>query len=535
MESTVVYVTALVILASALAAYQGVHRTKVINQIRGPPSPSWIFGHMRQLLFTARYGEHEFAWQKLYGPIYRIRGCFRQERLMVADPVALQYLLNNPDMFFKAPVVTGIITSLAGKKRDEHRRLRAALNIGFTSAAVRSYQSVFEKTAEMVSDLFEKSTADVSTDVSPLLSTGTLAAITEAVLGSSIEDLGRDFVENNIRIMRVVSYSLALSANFEGLPHSELTASQSDAQLLVDGITEHLPSWIWEVLMHLPTTAAKVLRKQRYLTARIGVRAVREKVEAASKGLEVDNDVFSRLLNPDAPDNNKKLSAHDVAAQTAVILLAGQETTANSTAFGLLMLARLPRFQDELRAEIHSTIGAGTRKAGYDGMPLLNAFIKEVLRYFPAVPLSDRIVSEDTVIPLSEPITTATGERLDKIPVKKGQIVTMAIAAYQRLPSRWGEDADEFNPARWLDGRTYQGEALGPYGNLLSFFGGSRVCLGWRFVILEMQVLLCELVGKFSFAEPEAESVRARFINFNLLPITANGDRALPLRITRVS
>ncbi|KAJ6517886.1 hypothetical protein C8R47DRAFT_959926 [Mycena vitilis] len=91
---------------------------------------------------------------------------------------------------------------------------------------------------------------------------------------------------------------------------------------------------------------------------------------------------------------------------------------------------------------------------------------QEVLRYFPAVPLSDRIVSEDTVIPLSEAITTTTGERLDKIPVQKGQILTMALAAYQRLPSRWGDDADEFKPSRWLDGKTYQGEAISPYANL---------------------------------------------------------------------
>ncbi|KAJ7643402.1 cytochrome P450 [Mycena polygramma] len=519
MDSAVLFVTAFSILVSVLAGYLALRPRTVVNQIRGPPSPSWIFGHMRQLILTARYGDHEFGWQKLYGPVYKIKGYFGQERLMIGDPVALQYLLNNPEVFFRAPVVNGMVTSLVGRKSvmvargDEHRRLRAALNVGFTSGAVRSYQSVFENAAEMVSDLFDKSNA-VSTDISPLLSTGTLAAITEAVLGLSIEDLGRDFVENNIRVI-------------------ELTASQSDAQLLVEGIAGHLPSWIWDVLIQLPTTAAKVLRKQRYFTTRIGDRIVREKMDAASKGAKNDDHVFSLLLNPDAADSNKKLSTDDVAAQTAVILLAGQETTANSVAFGLLMLARLPAFQESLRAEIHSTLVAGTRKVGYDGMPLLNALIKEVLRYFPAAPLSDRIVSENTVIPLSDAITTATGERLDKIPVQKGQILTMALAAYQRLPSRWGDDADEFNPSRWLEGRTYQGEAISPYANLLSFFGGPRICLGWRFAIMEMQVLFSELVGKFSFAEPEDECVRAKYIN-NLLPVATNGERALPLRITRL-
>ncbi|KAJ6571229.1 hypothetical protein B0H19DRAFT_658469 [Mycena capillaripes] len=55
----------------------------------------------------------------------------------------------------------------------------------------------------------------------------------------------------------------------------------------------------------------------------------------------------------------------------------------------------------------------------------------------------------------------------------------------------------------------------------------------WRFAILEMQVILCELVAKFLFAEVENEPVRVRFLN-NLLPIVPSGERALPLRITRI-
>jgi hypothetical protein len=33
-------------------------------------------GHMLQLLLPRTYGDYEFKWQKLYGPVYRLRGCF---------------------------------------------------------------------------------------------------------------------------------------------------------------------------------------------------------------------------------------------------------------------------------------------------------------------------------------------------------------------------------------------------------------------------------------------------------------------------
>ncbi|KAJ7927254.1 cytochrome P450, partial [Mycena leptocephala] len=150
-------------------------------------------------------------------------------------------------------------------------------------------------------------------------------------------------------------------------------------------------------------------------------------------------------------------------------------------AFGLLELARQPDLQDKLRGEINSFLGANGRNVTYDNMPLLDAFIKEILRFYPAVPITDRIAVQDTVIPLGESITTSTGERIHQIPVQKGQVVTVAISSYQRLASHWGKDPHKFDPSRWLDGATYQGEAVGPYANLLTFLGGPHICLGYGF------------------------------------------------------
>jgi hypothetical protein len=51
--------------------------------------------------------------------------------------------------------------------------------------------------------------------------------------------------------------------------------------------------------------------------------------------------------------------------------------------------------------------------------------------------------------------------------------------------------------------------------------------------LLEMQVLTCELVGKFSFALPEDHDVRPRFAA-TLLPTGPNGEKTCPLYVTRV-
>ncbi|KAJ7673673.1 cytochrome P450 [Mycena polygramma] len=506
---------AAIFLVSAL--YLVVRRRKsAIRNIPAPESPSWIFGHMRQLMLS-RYGDHEFRWLKQYGAIYRLTGCFGQQRLMVADPAALHHILNS-STFNRSPAVDNTAELMFGEesvltaKAHEHRRLRSALNVGFTPSAVRKYHHIFKKTAEMIAEDFESHSK--TTDVCPILSFATLNVISEAILGHSTADLPEEFVDSTLQIV-------------------ELSATQSEAHILLDAIGSQVPRWLWRAAVFLPTNAFKIVRKERYYARKLGGQLVEEKREAARKGLELNDDFFSVLVNPDNLDNSKALSTEDIIAQTALILIAGQETTANTLAFGLMELARHPDFQHQLRTEIYSTAETSAKNAAYDSMPLLNAFLKEILRLYPAVPLLDRVATQDTVLPLSESVTTLTGERVNQIAIQKGQIVTMAIASYQRLSSHWGPKADKFKPSRWLEGEVSPGDAVGPYANLLSFMGGPRTCLGWRFALLEMQVIVCELVGKFSFEEPENEPIQPRF-RTTLVPITSTGEQALPLCVTRI-
>ncbi|KAJ7103858.1 cytochrome P450, partial [Mycena epipterygia] len=462
MASWMNYTTASAAVIVGLAMY--LRRQSAVGNIAGPPSPSWIFGHMRQLLLSPVYGEVEFGWQKLYGPLYRIKGCFGQDRLMVSDPIAFQYIVNSPH-FKPGPVLESMSTWLFGEKSvtllqgETHRRLRAALNAGFTANAVRRYQPVFEKVAQMITAQLEDSPAP-SINMCPLLNSASLNAVSEVVLGCSVEDLGKEFEENNTELIA-------------------LAASQSAAQLPVYAIGARFPGWLLGMVTYLPTTAFKALRKARYLANRVGGQIARAKMDAARQGLEMNADLFSLLLNPDkSAKSGKELRSEEVVEQTAILLIAGQETSATTLAFGLLELGRHPEFQEQLRAEIHSTFGAGSQNVSYDNMPLLNAFIKEVLRIYPADPLVERVAVRDTVIPLAGSITTSTGERITRIPIQKGQLLTLAIASSQRLESRWGADAHEFRPARWIEGTPYQGEAVGPYAGLVSFSGGPHVCLG---------------------------------------------------------
>ncbi|KAJ7856433.1 cytochrome P450, partial [Mycena leptocephala] len=406
------YGTACASLISIVVLYVVLPRRSIISSIPGPPSPSWIFGHMLQLWLPPTYGDYEFNWQRVYGPFYPLKGCFGQDRLMVSDPGSLQYILNSPH-FEYGPAVENAVRILHRKESiaaakdfitgEYRKKLRAALNVGFTVAAVRNYRPVFEKAAQALTQQLEE-TAGVSIDICPLLSLATLSAISEAVLGYSTQDLGEEFISSNFRFFALAS-------------------SQSAFQILADVIGTHLPTWIWSAAIHLPTPTFKTIRTAKYLSDCLGDRVVQEKIEAARKGLETNTDVFGLLLNLNRSDKNRNsLAPDEVVAQTMIITAAGQETTANTLALGLVELSRAPEFQEKLRAEIHSTLGY-TRSAevAYDGMPLLNAFIKEILRLYPAEAIVDRQAVQDTIIPLTDSLTTLNGNRVSEVSVRKGQ------------------------------------------------------------------------------------------------------------------
>ncbi|KAJ7635210.1 cytochrome P450 [Roridomyces roridus] len=487
------YVTASIAALVAFLLLRGGNTGIGLRSIPGPPSPSWIFGNLLQLLAPYQYGDYEFTWQKLYGPLYRVKGCFGEDRLIVSDPVALQSIVNS-NKFDHSPLLNNLHKLIYSKRsllivRDgNYRRLRAAFSSSFSAAGVRQYQSAMESAAEQLTKELELSSSTDSIDVCPLLTIATLSAISEAVIGCSTQELGDEFVQICSRVV--------------GL------ATKSDtASLLMKALGTRLPGWFWSIVSLLPTPTFNELRRGRDLGMQIGTRIVQEKLRAVHQGLELGNDAFSRIVASDQWE--KTMDAEELAAHASLLAIAGQETTAKTLAFALLELARNPELQDSLQKEVHASRGD---QVAYNNMPLLNAFIKEVLRLYPIVPLEERIVIEDTVLPVSDKVTSSTGAPLGQIPIRKGQIVSLAIASYQRAELLWGEDAEEFKPSRWIEGTSYQGDDVGPYANLLTFFGGPRTCLGWRFAILEMQVIISELVAKFSFQLPEGDSVVTRLL-----------------------
>ncbi|CAK5271729.1 unnamed protein product [Mycena citricolor] len=450
-----------------------------VDGLPRPPRESWLFGNLPQLFIPQNYGDHEFGWQAEYGDVYVIHGVLGQSRMMVSDPAALNHLLRNDDVHL-APMMLALGRSLFGRDnamalRDaSHRKLRAALNLGFAPAVVKGYLETFESVARGITTALE---------------------LGDGQEGAEADRFGR-------------------------------------AQFVAEAMAPYLPAPFLDWMFGLPLPMFAAIRRAYELARKIGDQAIQDLAQSEDSNERSFEHLYAKIL---AQNSKKALSPDELAMQTNLVLIAGQDTTANTLAFALAELARQPALQDALRGEIRKArLEPAT---DYDSLPLLNAVIKEALRLLPAEPIGDKIAHVDLTLPLSRPVTLCDGRVVDQLFVPKGQLVGLAFAGYQRGGTRWGPEPEAFNPYRWIEGKVGVSEpmATSPYAHLLAFSNGPHVCLGWRFAILEMQVILAELVPKFVFKIPDDPvlAMRFRFAN-TLMPCNDKGEKRAWLAVERV-
>ncbi|KAJ7672106.1 cytochrome P450 [Mycena rosella] len=511
-----------VFIACCYATYRRFTRISVAG-VPGPEPSSWLLGNMPQL-FGGQVGEAEFKWQEIYGGVVRIKASFGEDRLLVTDPKALQYIYQTSGYrFHKQPERIELTRMISGRgilwaDGNDHKRHRKVMLPGFGTPEARAFLPLFFSYAAQIGTKWKDiigATAEQSAvlDVTAWASRATLDAIGEAAF-----DYRFGAMENEDNVVGT-AYSNVFMDTF---------GSPSDTSLLALNLLQYVPRCIREFLVdHIPSGRLRHIRYTAQVTTNVARELVASKSAALLQG-KGSRDIMSLLVKANASENEKtKLSEDELLSQMRTVIMAGHETTSNSFSWAVLELARQPKIQSRLRTEIRRmerTIQArGSCEfnvADIEAMPYLLAVVKEVLRFHPVSFNNFRQSAADDVLPLFRPITLRSGEVITELPVPKGMKVIISIAAYNRHKDVFGHDAHTFNPER------------------LTFAGGLRTCIGWRFAVLELQAFLIELVSNFEFSlTPEAMRIR-REACIVMVP-TVEGQRAkgtqLPLRVSVAS
>ncbi len=162
-------------------------------------------------------------------------------------------------------------------------------------------------------------------------------------------------------------------------------------------------------------------------------------------------------------------------------LAAGHETTARTLAWTLYLLSQSPSVRDQLEYELGSAdLDPANPSAWIEALPFTEAVLKESLRLYPSAPiLARQSIASDLITGVA-------------IPPKTDVLVSTWLLHRQR--GLW-QQPDDFRPERFL-GPEADGISRTCY---LPFGIGPRVCIGARFAMMEMIIVMASLLREFRF------------------------------------
>ncbi|EEB90065.1 hypothetical protein MPER_11779 [Moniliophthora perniciosa FA553] len=234
------------------------------------------------------------------------------------------------------------------------------------------------------------------------------------------------------------------------------------------------------------------------------VRALKRGDEAVLEQIGKGKDILSVLINENMKASDEdRLSEDELIGQMSTLIFAAMDTTSNALARTLLLLAENPSVQTRLREEIvRAREDNNGNDLSYDALvslPYLDCICRETLRMYPPVPRVLRTAVKDTVLPLATPVTGTDGSLIKEIPIPAHTSVHVCILGSNRNMALWGPDALEWKPERWLEPLPNTvSDARIP--GVMTFNGGGRSCIGFKFSQLEMKVVLAHFVEVFEFA-----------------------------------
>ncbi|KAF9482949.1 cytochrome P450 [Pholiota conissans] len=500
------------------------------RELSGPKPASWAMGNLGQL-FNAKGLPFHRSLRELYGGMVRVYGFFGDEQLYISDPSALYTIMTKEqDAFEETAVFTetnriifgpGLVSTTGA----QHARQRRVVNPIFAVPHLRRLSPVFYEIADKLADViaaeidskcnreessdsqFESPRAVV--DMSEWMCRVALESVGRTVLGYSFDPL--DSPHNNpytsaIKELIPTLFSLSLVRQFA--PFLAKLGPPSFRRKTVELIPHGAVQKVKNMSDVMHDTAVDILRQKR------------EEI-AKEDGVDVTKakDIISILSNEEAKANGgEELSDAELTGQMTVLIFGAQDTTSSCLSRVLHQLSVHRRVQDDLRKEILEAMRNTATFAEHNGhldydtlsrLPVLDAVLKETLRLYPPIPFVRRSAVRDIVLPYSRAPDGISDMASVRVP--SGTIVFVDIAGSNSLTSVWGEDAGEWKPERWLEGNSgvkNSGLRLpGVYSGMMSFLAGERSCVGYKFALLEMKIILATLISRFTFSATDDEIV----------------------------
>ncbi|KAK3936955.1 cytochrome P450 family protein [Diplogelasinospora grovesii] len=485
--------TAVLGTVAALVLYFVTTRIAAWNRLRhipGPPGVGWskaVWMVPHQL--SGRLCKDLEAVCDKYGPLARIG----PEWVVCSDPAELRRIWSVHSGYQRAPWYNGFRFDpnrdnvITANENKEHHRLRSQLLRGYSGkgrASQDSEQRVIDEQILKFVGLIERK----------YLSDPRSGALRPMDMGRSFGYLMQD-ATSAVGFGEAFGYADSDEDSY-GVIHA------LESMLLPTAMFALLPSLL--ALVKTPLAAPFMPRPTDPRGVGRLLKVIHERVEERYSSADRPGDNIKKkeqqaaaAIRDDALQSfvESGLSRDEVEAEALVFLLGGADTTATAIRNTIFYLTTNPAAYRTLQAEIDAAMGEPARAVARPviadqqakSLPFLQACIREGLRMWPPISgLFGKVSDRDDVI---------CGRK-----VPAGTYVAWAALGAMKNRHVFGEDADVFEPRRWVEAEPERLRGMEATQGLVFAAGTRWECLGKRLAYMELGKVLFELFLRFDFA-----------------------------------
>ena len=460
-----------------------------LREIDDLPGPAGLplVGNLFQVRATRLHQVLE-RWCRQHGDYYRFR-LGKRRFVVIADAEAIaQSLRDRPDGFQRTERLNKAAREMGfggvfSSNGEQWKRQRPMVMAGFDPAHIKKYHPTLVKATERFLGRWQR------------------AAASHQATGTAI-DLTADLMRYTVDVVAGLAFG------------ADINTIESDEEVIQRHLDKVLPALARGLLSPFAAFVRKLpLPANRRLDGHLEALRVAVEDFIAQARARIDADPRLRA----EPDNlieamvaardreGSGLTDQDVAGNVLTMLLAGEDTTANSLAWMIYLLSRHPAHLARARDEVRSKLGAArlpTREQ-LEELPWIEACMNETMRVKPVAPLIIQQAVRDG--------------SLGGVRIPRNYLVVLLMRG-PTMQDRHFKNPAAFDPARWLD------PALTPSSSkrvAMPFGAGPRLCPGRYLAMLEMKMVMAMLLRNFdiqSVATPDGREAEES-LNLTMAPV----------------
>ncbi|XP_032665437.1 cytochrome P450 4g15 [Odontomachus brunneus] len=403
--------------------------------------------------------------------------------------------------FFKPWLGNGLLIS-TGQKWRAHRKLIAPT---FHLNVLKSFIDLFNANSRAVVEKMRKE-GDKEFDCHDYMSECTVEILLETAMGVSKTTQDRSGFEYAMAVMKMCDILHLRHTKLWLRPDwlfnlSRYGKDQIRLLEIIHGLTK-------KVIARKKEDFKKGKRNVIDTSAQSNGQAIKNtSVEGLSFGQSVglkddldvdDNDVGEKKrqafldLLMEAGQKGKVLTDEEVKEQVDTIMFEGHDTTAAASSFFLSVMGCRSDIQEKVIQELDEIFGDSDRPATFQDtleMKYLERCLMETLRLYPPVPLIARNINKD--------LKLASGDYV----LPAGCTVVVTTFKMHRQSYLYS-NPEVFNPDNFLPERT----ANRHYYAFVPFSAGPRSCVGRKYAILKLKIILSTIMRNFRVKSDIKES-----------------------------